>query len=891
MRVARRFANAVRNLVRRREVDRDLDAELQASIDLIADERIAAGMSEADARRAARLELGGVEQIRTRVRETRAGSGIDRWSQDLRGAVRWMRHRPGFAITTIVILSIGIGAVTAVFAVASTILFSPPGAIPSSDRLVALDRVQENRPWAPITISWAEYLEYARRSDLFTAAASQRRPAVVQVGDRTERVAAELATANYFDVLGVGIQRGRSFSATADADEAIASDRFLRTFGIEGDGLGTVIRVAGQQLTIVGVVPAAFTGTEQLDRNADLWLPATARRRLNPFLSPERKNPLTDLDDRGWSVVARLHDGIDIASAQASLLTTSRDLQQRHPEALRGTSVEMREGLMLPSRQRFQVGVTMGLILMAVFLLLLIACANVANLTLARTLSRSKEIAIRLSLGASRRRVVRQLLTETLVLTVIASAGGALFARWLLAAISGVMPPDAELLLFGNVSIVDWRVGVFLFVATAIAAAAAGLVPAWQGTAVPVISAMKHGGPSGPKAKRTRIVFLTVQVALAVVLLTASGLLARALQAAYAYPLGFDSEGLLLASVDPPPRDHPLYRDLPVRVQAELTRQPELSLGSIAAQPPLKGGGAFVASFTRVPATASDDSHAKEDVLQNQVGPDYFGTIGLPIIAGRGIGAQDTAGSEPVIVINEALARTRWSGENPVGTSIRLSHERTPRTVVGVVAQAQHIGLTGRYGEGLYLPLTQSTSGLPTWTLLMRPRADLASAIQAAHRALRAAMPDYPLYEARWMDEQLAFVLSPQRTMAIVTGTFGLLALLLTAAGLAAAVSFVVAQRSHEIGVRMALGAQRPQVLALVLRQGLSVTAIGAVIGLGLSAVAVSLLGSMFVGFDVKDPVVPLATCALLALVTLLASIAPARRAARVDPLTSLRAE
>ena len=891
MGAARRLASALRNLIHRRDVEHELDAELQASVDLIADEKMAAGMREADARRAARLELGGVEQVRTRVRESRAGAGVDRWSQDLRSAGRWMRHSPGFAATTIVILSVGIGAVTAVFAVASTILFSPPGAIPRSDRLVALDRVQENRPWAPITISWAEYLEYRQRTDLFAAAASQRRPAVVQLGGRTERIAAELATANYFDVLGVPIQRGRGFETAGDADEAIASDRFLQTFGIAGDGLGTEIRVAGQRLTIVGIVPGAFTGTEQLDHQADLWLPAAARRRLNPSLSPERKKPLTDLEDRGWTVVARLHDGIDITSAQMALRTTSLELQQRHPEALRGMTVGLRQGLMLPSRERFQVGVTMGLILAAVFLLLLIACANVANLTLARTLSRSKEIAIRLSLGASRRRVVRQLLTETLLLAVIASLGGLVFARWLLAALSRVMPPDAELLLFGNVSLLDWRVAVFLFVATAVAAMAAGLLPAWQGTAVPVSSAIKHGGPSGLKAKRTRIVFLTVQVALAVVLLSASGALVRALQAAYAYPLGFDAEGLLLASVDPPPRDHPLYRDLPVRLQAELTRQPELSFASIAAQAPLKGGGAFVASFTRIPAPASAESDAEKDVLQNQVGPGYFETLGLPIIAGRGIGPGDTAGSEPVIVVNEALARSRWSGENPVGTSIRLSHERTPRTIVGVVGQAQHIGLTGRYAEGIYLPLTQSTSWLPTWTLLARPRADVPSAIEAAQRALRAALPDYPLYEPRLMDEQLAFVLSPHRTMAIVTGTFGLLALLLTAAGLAAAVSHVVAQRSHEIGVRMALGAQRPQVLALVLRQGLAVTAVGAALGLGLSGLVASLLGSLFVSFNVKDPVVPLITCALLAVVTIAAAIAPARRAARVDPLTALRTE
>ena len=336
MRAIRRFASALRNLAHRRDVDRDLDAELHASLDLIADEKMAAGMSEADARRAARLELGGVEQVRRRVRETRAGAGVDRWSQDLRGAVRWMRHSPGFAVTTIVILSVGIGAVTAVFAVASSILFAPPGGIPRNDRLVALDRVQEDRPWAPITISWAEYLEYSRRSDLVEVAASQRRPTVVKIGDRTERIAAELATANYFDVLGVRMQQGRDFSPTREADEAIASGRFLRRFGITGDGLGTVIHVAGLPFTIVGVAPEAFMGTEQLDHNGDLWLPAAARRRLNPYLSAERAKPSTDVEDRGWTAVARLHKGIDIAAAQAALQTTARDLQARHPDALGG---------------------------------------------------------------------------------------------------------------------------------------------------------------------------------------------------------------------------------------------------------------------------------------------------------------------------------------------------------------------------------------------------------------------------------------------------------------------------------------------------------------------------------------------------------------------------
>jgi len=889
MRAIRRFASALRNLAHRRDVDRDLDAELHASLDLIADEKMAAGMSEADARRAARLELGGVEQVRTRVRETRAGAGVDRWSQDLRGAVRWMRHSPGFAVTTIVILSVGIGAVTAVFAVASSILFAPPGGIPRNDRLVALDRVQEDRPWAPITISWAEYLEYSRRSDLVEVAASQRRPTVVKIGDRTERIAAELATANYFDVLGVRMQQGRDFSPTREADEAIASGRFLRRFGITGDGLGTVIHVAGLPFTIVGVAPEAFMGTEQLDHNGDLWLPAAARRRLNPYLSAERAKPSTDVEDRGWTAVARLHEGIDIAAAQAALQTTARDLQARHPDALGGMTVALRSGLMLGSRERFGVAMTMGLILAAVFLLLLIACANVANLTLARTLGRSKEIAIRLSLGASRRRVVRQLLTETLLLATLASAGGIVFARWLLSAIGSAIPPEAELLILASATVVDWRVVLFLFGATSFAALAAGLIPAWQGTAVPVISAMKQGGPSGPRAKRTRTVFLTVQVALAVVLLSASGLLVRALQAAYAVPLGFDAVGLVLASVDLPPSDHPSRRDLAIRMHAALAAQPDLRQASVAAQEPLKGGGAFVAHFTRIPAVAADAA-GEADVLQNHVGPGYFETIGLPIRAGRGFGPRDTFGSEPVIIINEALARQRWGNENPVGTQIRLRHERTPRTVVGVVAQAQHIGFEGRYVEGLYVPITQS-SGLPTWTILLRPRGGLPSAVRAAQVAVDSAGPNLPLYNTRPMREQVAFVLLPQRTMAIVTGAFGLLALLLTAVGLAAAVSFVVAQRSHEIGVRMALGAQGPQVLALVLRQGLAVTAVGTAIGLVLAAAIASLLGSMFVGFNGKDPVVPLVTCALLALVTLGAVVAPARRAARVDPLTALRTE
>jgi predicted permease len=651
-------------------------------------------------------------------------------------------------------------------------------------------------------------------------------------------------------------------------------------------------------LTIVGIVPEAFMGTRQLEQTVDLWLPADARRRLVPFLSPDRAKPVSDIEDRAWTVIGRLRDGLGIQAAEAALRVTARNLQSRHPEVLRDITIALRPGLRLESRERAEFATIFGLILAAVFLVLLIACANVANLTLARTLGRSKEIAIRLSLGANRLRIVRQLLTETVLLAAIASTGGLVFARWMLTALGKTMPPEAAHVLLAGVTIADWRVATLLFVVTSIVGIVAGLAPAWQGANVPVIGAIKHGGTSGAKATRTRLVFVTAQVALAVVLLSASGLLVRALQEAYAVRLGFETRGLMLASVDPPPPgegpsppgEGPSYRDdLGVRMDTELARQPGLLRASSAAQPPFQEGGALVAQFTRIPAPKEPDA-AASTVLQNLVGPAYFETLGLSMRAGRGFGLRDTSQSEPVVIVNEALAKRRWPNENPVGTSIRLDHERTTRTVVGVAAQAQHIGFAGRYAEGLYVPLTQ-VSRFPRWTLLFRPRGDVPSAIEAVQRALDAVGPNLPLYDARPMEEHIARSVFPQRIMAIVTGTFGLFALLLTAAGLAAAISFVVAQRTNEIGIRMALGAQGPQVMGLVMRGTLTVAAIGAAIGLALSAAVAALLNSQFTGFRVMDPIVPLAVCMLLTAVTLTAAILPARRASRVDPLAALRAE
>jgi predicted permease len=891
MPILRRVASLFRNLFRRSEIDRELDAELQATLDLLIEEKEARGLSQTEARRIARIELGGLEHVRTSVRDARAGASLDRLAQDLRGAIRWLRRAPGFASAAILIMSFGLGAVTTVSAVATAILFAPPAGIPASDRLVGLDRLNLRRPWAPTTMSYAEYQEYRWRTELLEVAGSQARAMVVRVGAQTERVATELATANYFDVLGIRVSPGRTFTKGQDVDEAIASRRLLREFGIAGDGLGTVLQVSGESFVIVGVAPDDFVGTELLDRGADLWLPAAARRRLNPALSEHRATPLTDLEDRGWRLVGRLRDGVDVSAAAVALRATARELEELHPDTLRGLSVALRPGLQLRDRDRLQIGVPLGITLASVSLLLLIGCANVANLTLARTIGRSKEMALRRALGASRRRVVRQLLTETALLATIAAIGGIILAPWMLAALSVAMPAEAHHLLLANVTLADWRVALLVVTVTGVVALVAGVLPAVQGGSVALVSAMKQGEPSGPGARRARRAFVTAQVALAVVLLSTCGVLVRALQAAYAVSLGYETRGLVLATVDPPQPDELALPELAIRIQAELARQPDLSHASIAAQPPLQRGAPFVVSFTRVDVAGELGGDVTDDVLQTQVGPGYFETLGLPVLRGRGISAQDTSGAEPVVVVNDAVARQRWQDENPIGTLIRLGHEQAPRRVVGVVAQAQHIGLAGRYAEGLYLPLTQATSTLPQWVVLLRPKGDLTSAMRSAQRALDVVGPPLLLYDARPMEEQFGRVVFPQRTMAMVTGTVGLIALLLTAAGLTATVSFVVAQRTREIGIRMALGARRRQVIYLVMRQGLSAIVIGGAIGLTLSAGTAVVLGRTLAGVNLVDPVVPLAVCALLSLVAFAAMLVPARDAATVDPSEAFRAE
>jgi putative ABC transport system permease protein len=890
-----RFSSLLRNLLRRSQVDRDLDAELQACEELIVDEKVAAGLSATDARRLARAELGALDAVKANVRQARAGASIDRLRQDLSYAARRMRRNPGFSCASILTMSLGAATVIAVFAIAHALLFNPPAGVPRNPRLVALDRFNSAEP-GPLTLSLAERTAFLERTAVFDdLAASNDISLTVRIGNQVERIDAEAVTGNYFDVLGIRPVAGHlsRLGGTDGLQGAVVSDRLLERFGITREIVGQPIMVSGHPFPVVGITPAVFGGLESSRTNAQIWLTIEAHdfldqvggRLRGPRESKELRNRW-----RAWELTGLLRPEQGTLAAQAHLREVARQVAAEWGEKDTGATIVLRPGLEPPARSRARFQPVALLTLAAVMILLVIAASNVANLTLAQTLTRSRELAVRLSLGASRGRLVRQMLTESLVLSTLACSLGLVLARWLIGAVSWILPEAAARVFLGKTQLLDWRVLLFVVALACLAAAIAGLAPAWHGARVSLLPALKDLPTVGPRVARTRIAFVTIQVALAVVLLVASGLLVRALQAAYAVPLGFETENLVLADLTPEGSEAEQMA-LVTQLLDAFAAQPDIATASIALKPPLQGGAATVTSI-RKPGEPPAPEGRPDRVLQNVVAPGYFDTLEIRVLRGRPYGPRDAAGADQTLIVNEALARRLWPTGDALGESLQLGFERTPRVIVGIVGNAQHIGLTGRYAESLYLPLLQhGPQYWRTWTLHLRARTSVPRAVDAARRAVASIDPNLPLFNVRAMDDQFLQVVFPQRTFAIVTFTFGVLALLLTAAGLAAGVAYSATQRTHEIGIRIALGARRGQVLRLVLRQGLTVTAAGVTLGLVLAVSAASMLRSMFFGVSPLDPQIAVAICVLLAAVALCAGLVPARRASRIDPAIALRRE
>jgi predicted permease len=894
VRLISRLSSLWRNVVHRDRVERDLDQEVRAMFALLVDENLRAGASAEDARRAAALELGGVATIKERVRDVRTGAFLDVLAQDARYAARVLRRNPIFALTAALSLAVGIGANTTIFTIVNALLLRAPTGVIAPDRLVDIGGTRNQVGFG--NLSYPNYLDLRQRATMLDgvyACSLFPQPMSLGAADGTlgvERIFATHVTVNYFNVLGAVPAAGRLFNAKDD-DQPGASPIAVLSFGAwnrrfnkDPAVVGRTLTLNGHPFTVVGVASEGFQGTGV--RAGDVWLP------VNMIASSQGASVLSNRAAAWLLVGGRLTEGAAMRRAAAEMVSIGLALEREYPEQNRGSGLRLTASSPVPGI-RVPVTLFLALLTAIVSLVLIIACANLAGVLLARAAARRREMAVRLAMGAGRSRVVRQLLTETLMLFVLGGAAGLVVARGLTSALTSWLP---ALPFPVEVSLpLDGRAIVFTTGVVLVAAVLSGLAPALHASKDDVISALKDDGPS--LRLRVRHAFVITQVAFSVLLVVVAGLFVRALHAAGSSDPGFDPHGVELLSLDLSQAGYtsttgPLFaRDVIDRVRA----RPDVRAATIATT--LPGGLETQRRALTVPGVPPPAGQRFFGVDWNVVEPGYFPTLRIPIVAGRDFDAADRDGAPDVAIVGEGVARRFWPAEDAVGkyliqpalgTSGRTTSARTLR-VIGVSRDVKASSLVDGLSRSLvYVPLQQQYT--PQMTIAARTTRGQRMTDEI--RALVTSMnPNLSIVSAQTLEESTALGLVPQRLVASVSGSLGLVAALLAAIGIYGVTAYAVAQRTREIGIRTALGAQRANIVGMILRQGMSIVALGAAIGLALAAAATRLLVVFLFGVQPFDPAIFLGTAVLFGAIGLSACCAPVLRATHIDAMAALRHE
>jgi macrolide transport system ATP-binding/permease protein len=889
MSALRAFVARMKATLFRVGLDEQLDEEIQAHLDMQAEEFMRQGMSPHEARLAARRTFGGVDQIKESYRDDRGFPALDAFMRDLQYSVRLLGRAPGFAAVAIFTLAIGIGATTAVFTVLNrAFLQALPVADP--DRLVALNNTAPNRTFP--TFSYPNYVDIRERTRSFSALIAYRyAPLSVSHDGINERLWGYVVTGNYFDVLGVRPAIGRLL---APADDQVRSGHPLvvvtykfwqQRMGGARDVVGRTLLANGRSYTIVGVTPQGFFGTEVVSA-PELFFPMA--------MLGEIEGSKTWLDDRGVEilfVVGRLNPDTSRNQAQADVTAASMSLEKDFPRENEGKRITLSSPGLIGGMMRAPVLGFAGLLMVIAALVLLLACTNLANLLLARAADRRREMAVRLSLGAARRSLVRQLLTESLLLSAAAGALGFVLAWWLVQ-LAGQFELPVDIPLAIDLPI-DRRVLLFNIVLSVLTGVLFGLVPALQATKADLVSALKDSTTVAPRHESAwKKGLIVVQVAVSLVLLIGGGLMLRSLAHAQMIPLGFTPERAAEVSFDlrlqgyEPAAGREFQRQLLERVRA----LPEVRHAALADVIPvdLHFGRARVEADGAVP----EPSGRAPLAFNNRVTPGYFQAMETRLQEGRDFTAFDNDSSPRVAIVNRSFARRMWPGQSAVGRRFTLklnNQDNRPIEVVGVAADGKYASLGESGSPMVYRPLWQSYSG--STTVIVRTDGDLPNMLAAVQREIHRLDPNIPIGSARTLTERLDLPLFPARMTAWILGSFGALALVLAAVGLYGVMSYMVSTRTHEIGVRMAMGARAADVLALILRQGLTLTAAGVITGVLLAVLLARLMRALLYGISSTDAPTYIAVVALLGLVALIACLVPARRATKMDPVAALRAE
>jgi putative ABC transport system permease protein len=793
---------------------------------------------------------------------------------DLGYALRSYRRTPGFTAVAVLTLALGIGGATAIYSVVDGILLRPLP-YPEPSRLVKLSRASVAGTEG--AFSAGDFLDAAREIAALGQATGYREDIsdVTGTGEPV-RVPAVQTTASFFDVLQVTPLVGRVYSAADQGRGAMAvisEGLWQRQFGRRPDVVGTSVRVNGTPTEIVGVVSPVV----RHPINADLWTLAPGDVPTSPIPSD---NPRADREIQYFGAMARLAPGATIGDVNAQLGALGDRLAREFPDSNRGESFLAR-----PLAESLVVDVRAGLLVLlgAVACVLLIACANVAGLMLARSLARRRELAVRASLGASSWRLARQLMVESLVLAIAGGAAGLVLAAWGVELLLALAPEKLPRLNEVNL---DWRVAAIASLATTLVGLLAGLAPAWQSARPQLNEDLKDGGRTGTAAKtRFRSILVVGEVAAALVLLIGAGLMLTSLARLRSVDPGFRTTSLAAVELPLPqsrydgPAQGRFYRQVLERLQAN----PATARSAMVFPMPLRGSNASTGVEIEGEPEGNRTNRAPAEL--NMVSPEYFETIGLRLIKGRGFTASDADGQLPVVIINERLAK-EFGDVDPIGRRINLGDWVT---VVGVVSDARRQSLEASPKPNVYLPYQQFT--LPFMSVVVQTDGAPAAVGSAVKAVVREVDPDLPVETVRTIEQIIELSTGQPRFRTLIIAAFAALALLLAAIGIYGLVSFSVSQRTAEMGVRLALGASPRQVGALVLRQGLALAMLGIVIGVVAAAVGARLVSSLLYETSATDPTVYGGLALLLLTIAALACYVPARRAMRVDPMRALRAD
>ena len=893
-------------LFHRRQHDKQLEKELRHHLDLHISDLISQGYSPEEAQRQAHLALGGSEQVKEMCRDARGTRWLEEFLQDLRIGVRMMRKNPGFTLVVTATLALGIGANTAIFGLVDALLLRPLPVVKAPGELVLLMRGDGRGP----TLSYPDFTVLRERNEVLSDLALYTQ-APISFGNNvgSEVVLGAMVSANYFDMLGIKPSFGRAFlpeeDRTPGAHPVVVLNHSFWQSRFNGDRtlVGQTIVLNNRRLTVVGIAPPGFDG-ESPPMKVSLWIPVMmmSTMRWEPGASGTH-DPLSNRHNENFSAIGRLKQGVSIIEAQAALETINRQLEQSNPpppdpDNDRSLRLISPQGIMIgPIRE---MAVTSSRLAGATVLtVLLIACANVANLLMARAARRRKEVAVRLALGATRWRLIRQLLTESVLLALVGATAGLFLAYWINQLLMAFKPPFPPPFTFSLDLSFDIRTFAFTLLLAVATGVIFGLVPALQASRPDVLPALKdESNAEGPRVRwlNLRNALVITQVALSLALLISTGLFLRTLSYARQIDLGFKPDQVLEVSFNlrlqgyNEAKGREFYRQIVERLE----RLPGVQTTSVTNLLPL---GFMWLTTPVMPEDREVPPNERVFAGDVSVGSKYFETIGTPLLRGRDFTAQDTINSPQVTIVSEKLARTLWPEIKEPGEALgkRLRVGRADLIsceVIGVVKDSRN-NIFNRIDMDpeptIYRPFAQNYSARAS--LIVGTDGDPRGLISAVRHEVAALDENLPPQNLQPLSETVSLASWSARTGAAVLGVFGLLGLVLAAIGIYGVMSYSVSRRTREIGLRMALGAETRDVIKLIVKQGMGLTLIGAMLGVMLAVAVTRLLASLVYGVTATDPATFAGVVLFVIAVAVLACYLPARRATKVDPMKALRCE